>query len=169
SGAAGVVCGPTFEVAGGEEMGGVVAAAGGEVLPRDGEVVLHAYRVVRKRRLRGFARETMQRLCDEIATTWGRGRPSAVDRPGPGADFLRFGLDLEHQPVDAPDPHLRAGRDRVAAGPAPPHRALDVDRPLGGQFAPGLADQADQALLSVHDPVTRLDRHREGEPVVEDA
>ena len=46
--------------------------------------------------------------------------PVGADRPRlaqiAGRIVLGLGLDLQDQAVDAADPHLRAGRDRVAEG-----------------------------------------------------
>ena len=79
------------------------------------------------------------------------------------------GSTFRIEPVDAAHPHLRARRDRVAQAPAAPHRALHVDGSVGREPAPRLPHQPDQALLRRDDPVARLHRHRQREPVEQPA
>src|SRR5439155_21623825 len=94
-----------------------------------------------------FADRTIGDSRRAIITGTPHARPAGGTRSVVGSQGVGFRLHLEHEPVDATDPHPRAGRDRLAEAPPPPERTLDEHRPVGSHLAPSFADQSDQPPL----------------------
>src|SRR5438477_2960282 len=115
-----------------------------------------------------FADGTVGDSRRAIITGTSHARRAGGTRSVVGSHGLGFRLHLEHEPVDAADPHPGAGGDRLAEAPPPPESTLDEHRPVRSHLAPGFADQSDQPPLRGDDPVARGDRDGETEPEEEE-